>query len=98
MESADDRSDNPYTYLEGYKVSDAAGEDVGEVDGTVYDAPSDVLKYLVVGGRTIPADQIEVHVDNDHVSVPYSAQTVRSAPRIEETSGAFDDLVRNHFA
>ena len=98
MESADDRLDNPYTYLEGYKVSDATGEDVGEVDGTVYDAPSDVLKYLLVGGRAIPADRIEVHVENNHVSVPYSAQTVRSAPRMEEPSGAFDDLVREHFA
>jgi sporulation protein YlmC with PRC-barrel domain len=98
MESADDRLDNPYTYLEGYKVSDAAGEDVGEVDGTVYDAPSDVLKYLVVRGRAVPADRIEVHVEDERVSVPYSAQTVRSAPRIKEPSGAFDDLVHEHFA
>jgi sporulation protein YlmC with PRC-barrel domain len=98
MESADDRSDNPYTYLEGYKLSDAAGEDVGEVEGTVYDAPSDVLKYLVVGGRAVPADRIEVHVEDDRVSVPYNAQTVESAPRMEEPSGAFDDTVRDHYA
>jgi sporulation protein YlmC with PRC-barrel domain len=98
MESADDRSDNPYTYLEGYKLSDAAGEDVGEVESTVYDAPSDVLKYLVVGGRAVPADRIEVHVEDDRVSVPYSAQTVESAPRMEEPSGAFDDTVRDHYA
>jgi sporulation protein YlmC with PRC-barrel domain len=98
MESADERSDNPYTYLEGYKLSDAAGEDVGEVESTIYDVPSDVLKYLVVGGRAVPADRIEVHVEQDRVSVPYSAQTVKSAPRMEEPSGAFDDTVRDHFA
>jgi hypothetical protein len=46
MESANDRSDNPYTQLEGYRVYDASGEEVGRIDDTVYDAPSDVLKYV----------------------------------------------------
>ena len=97
MENANDRSDNPYTQLEGYRVYDAHGEEVGRIDDTVYDAPSDVLKYVVVGGRAVPADRIEVHVEDQHVSVPYSAATVESAPRMEETSGAFDDIVHEHY-
>ena len=98
MEDANDRSDNPYTFLEGYKVSDASGEDFGEIEDTVYDAPSDVLKYVVVRGRAVLADRIEVHAEDQHVSVPYSAATVESAPRMEETSGAFDETVRNHYS
>jgi sporulation protein YlmC with PRC-barrel domain len=97
MEDANNSSDNPYTYLEGYRVSDASGEDVGEIEDTIYDAPSDVLKYVVVRGRAVPADQLEVHPEDQHVSVPYSAATVESAPRIEETSGAFDEAVREHY-
>ncbi|MCA1849234.1 MAG: PRC-barrel domain-containing protein, partial [Actinobacteria bacterium] len=34
--------------MEGYTVYDASGERIGEVGETVYDAPSDVLKYVVV--------------------------------------------------
>jgi sporulation protein YlmC with PRC-barrel domain len=98
MEISDDRSDNRYTYLEGYMVSDAAGEDVGEIEDTVYDAPSDVLKYVVVRGRVVPADRIEVHSEDQRVSVPYERATVESAPSIEEPSGAFDDAVREHYA
>ena len=97
MEEANDRPDNPYTQLEGYKVYDAHGEEVGEIDDIVYDAPSDVLKYLVVRGRAIPADQITVDAEDQRVSVPYEAATIGSAPKIEETSGAFDDTVREHY-
>jgi sporulation protein YlmC with PRC-barrel domain len=97
MESANDRPDNPYTQLEGYSVNDASGEEVGEIEDTVYDAPSDVLKYVVVRGRAIPADQIRVDAEDQRVSVPYDAATIESAPKIERTSGAFDDLVREHF-
>jgi sporulation protein YlmC with PRC-barrel domain len=43
MERANHGRDNPYTQLEGYKVHDASGEEVGEIEDTVYDAPSDVL-------------------------------------------------------
>jgi sporulation protein YlmC with PRC-barrel domain len=93
----EDAGDNPYTYLEGYKVSDASGEVVGEIEDTIYDAPSDVLKYVVVRGRAVPADSIEVHAEDQHVSVPYSAATVESAPRMEETSGAFDNIVHEHY-
>ena len=82
MESANDRSDNPYTQLEGYRVYDASGEEVGRIEDTVYDAPSDVLKYVVVRGRIIPAEQIEVHVEEQSVSVPYDAETIESAPHI----------------
>ena len=97
MQEANDRSDNPYTQLEGYSVNDASGEEVGEIEDTVYDAPSDVLKYVVVRGRAIPADQIRVDAEDQRVSVPYDAATIESAPKIERTSGAFDDLVREHF-
>ena len=97
MEEANDRSDNPYTQLEGYSVIDASGEEVGEIEDTVYDAPSDVLKYVVVRGRTIPADQITVDAEEHRVSVPYEAATIESAPEMEGTSGAFDDTVREHY-
>jgi sporulation protein YlmC with PRC-barrel domain len=97
MEEENHRSDNPYTYLEGYTVNDVSGEKVGEIEATVYDAPSDVLKYVVVRGRTVPAEGIEVEVEEQRVSVPYDAATIESAPRIEETSGAFDETVREHY-
>jgi sporulation protein YlmC with PRC-barrel domain len=58
MEEKDHRADNPYTAMEGYGVYDASGEEVGRVEDTVYDAPSDVLKYLVVNGRPIPAPRL----------------------------------------
>ena len=97
MERANDRSDNPYTQLEGYRVYDASGEEVGEIEDTVYDAPSDVLKYVVVGGRTIPAEQIEVQVEGQSVSVPYDAEVIESAPHIAHFSGAFDEAVHKHY-
>jgi sporulation protein YlmC with PRC-barrel domain len=97
MESANHRSDNPYTHMEGYRVLDASGKEVGEIDDTVYDAPSDVLKYVVVGGRPIPAGRIEVDAAGQRASVPYDSMTIESAPRMEETSGAFDEAVREHY-
>ena len=98
MEEKDHRADNPYTAMEGYGVYDASGEEIGRVEDTVYDAPSDVLKYVVVKGRPIPADRVEVDPDEQCISVPYDAATVESAPRIEDPSGAFDDAVREHYA
>ena len=97
MERANHGRDNPYTQLEGYKVHDASGEEVGEIEDTVYDAPSDVLKYVVVRARPIPAERIEVHVEEQTISVPYEAATIESAPEMKETSGAFDDAVREHY-
>jgi sporulation protein YlmC with PRC-barrel domain len=97
MEEADHRADNPYTALEGYKVYDASGTEVGEVEETVYDAPTDVLKYVVVGGRPIPAEAIDVDPDGQRVSVPYDRKTVESAPEMEDTSGAFDQAVHEHY-
>ena len=97
MERVNDRSDNPYTYLEGYMVSDASGEDVGEIEATIYDAPSDVLKYVVIRGRPIPAERIEVDAGEQRVSVPYDARTIESAPQMEEPSGAFDEAVHEHY-
>ncbi len=98
MDERDHRVDNPYTAMEGYGVYDASGEEIGRVDDTVYDAPSDVLKYVVVNGRPIPADRLEVDAERERVSVPYDATTVGSAPRMEDPSGAFDDAVRAHYA
>jgi sporulation protein YlmC with PRC-barrel domain len=97
MKRANHRPDNPYTQLEGYRLNDASGEEVGEIEDTVYDAPSDVLKYVVVRGRPIPAERIEVDAADQRVSVPYDARTIESAPRMEETSGAFDEAVHEHY-
>ena len=95
MEEANHRADNPYTAMEGYSVYDASGTEVGEIEDTVYDAPSDVLKYVVVDGRPIPAESIDVHAQR--VSVPYDKETVESAPKMEEPSGTFDETVREHY-
>ena len=97
MDDADHRSNNPYTTMEGYTVLDASGAPLGRIEDTVYDAVSDVLKYVVVNGRTVLADNIEVTPQAERVSVPYDRETVDSAPRIEDPSGAFDDAVREHY-
>lgn len=97
MDEADDRSRNPYTALEGYIVLDDAGDEIGEVEETVYDAVSDVLKYLSVNGHAVLADRIEVDPDAEVVRVPYDGETVRSAPALQETSGEFDDGLRAHY-
>jgi sporulation protein YlmC with PRC-barrel domain len=97
MEEQNNRSDNPFTQLEGYRVLDASGEDVGKVEDTVYDAPTDVLKYVVVEGRAVPAERIEVHVEGQRVSVPYDAATIESAPEIATFSGAYDEAVHEHY-
>ncbi len=97
MEEADHRAENPYTEMEGYTVYDASGERFGEVQDTVYDAPSDVLKYVIVDGRPIPADNIEVDPGERSVSLPYDRETVESAPGMQELSGAFDAAVREHY-
>jgi sporulation protein YlmC with PRC-barrel domain len=98
MEEKDHRADNPYTAMEGYGVYDASGEEIGRVEDTVYDAPSDVLKYVLVNGRPIPADRIEVDAEDRRVSVPDTAATIESAPRMQDPSGAFDAAVREHYA
>jgi sporulation protein YlmC with PRC-barrel domain len=97
MESANHRPDNPYTQMEGYQILDASGEEVGEIEDTIYDAPSDVLKYVVVRGHPIPAEWVEVDAAEQRASVPYDSKTIESAPRMEEPSGAFDEAVREHY-
>ena len=97
MEEADHSADNQYAAMEGYKVYDVSGTEVGEVEGTVYDAPSDVLKYVIVGGRPILAEVVDVDPNQQRVSIPYDRETVESAPEMEEPSGAFDDAVREHY-
>ena len=97
MDEADHRAENPYTVMEGYTVYGASGEEIGVVQDTVYDAPSDVLKYVIVDGRPVPADSIEVDAGEENVFVPYNRETVESAPRMQEPSGAFDAAVREHY-
>jgi sporulation protein YlmC with PRC-barrel domain len=97
MERANHSPDNPYTQLEGYRVNDASGEEVGEIENTVYDAPSDVLKYIIVRGRPIPAERVEVDAADQRVSVPYDTRTIESAPQMEKTSGAFDRAIHEHY-
>jgi sporulation protein YlmC with PRC-barrel domain len=97
VEEADHRADNPYTEMEGYTVYDVSGESFGEVEETVYDAPSDVLKYIVVDGRPVPAESVDVNAGEQRVSLPYDRGTVESAPEMEEPSGAFDATVREHY-
>jgi sporulation protein YlmC with PRC-barrel domain len=97
VEEADHRAGNPYTAMEGYTVHDASGTEVGKIEGTVYDAPSDVLKYVLVNGRPIPAESINVDAAGQRVSIPYDKETIESAPEMDEPSGAFDDAVRAHY-
>ena len=97
MEEADHRADNPYTAMEGYELQDASGAEVGRIEETVYDAPSDVLKYVIANGRAIPADRIEVDAENERVRVPYEREVIESAPVPEDTSGEFDRALRAHY-
>ena len=92
-----EEADNPYAEMEGYTVYDASEAEIGEIESTVYDAPSDVLKYVVVDGRPIPAEAIAVDPDEQRVSIPFDRETVESAPRMESFSGAFDDAVHEHY-
>lgn len=98
MDEWDHTPYNPYTALEGYKLLDASGEEVGEIETTVYDAPSDVLKYVVVNNRTVPADGLKVDAEGERVSAPYDRRTIESAPEPEDPSGAFDEALREHYS
>jgi sporulation protein YlmC with PRC-barrel domain len=83
--------------MEGYEVLDGTGARVGEVQETVYDAVSDVLKYIVVNGHTILADRIEVDAEEECVRVPYDRQIIESAPALQDLSGEFDRALRAHY-
>jgi len=83
--------------MEGYEVRDGSGARVGEVEETVYDAVSDVLKYIVVNGHTILADRIEVDAEEECVRVPYDRETIESAPALQDLSGEFDRALRAHY-
>lgn len=91
-------ADNPYTFLEGYELYDADRRKVGEIGHTVYDAPSDVLKYVVVNGHTVPADDLKVEADTESVSVPYDRETIESAPDLKDFSGEFDEKLHAHYS
>lgn len=93
----DARDQNPYTAMEGYTLQDALGVVIGKIEETVYDAVSDVLKYVAVNRRAIPADRIEVDAENRRVRVPYERKTIESAPALQEPSGEFDKALRTHY-
>ena len=97
MDSEDHRASNPFTALEGYEVLDASGDGVGRVEDTVYDAVSNVLKYIVVAGRPIPADTVGVDAEAGRVTVPHERTTIETAPEMQNLSGAFDAAVREHY-
>ncbi len=97
MDSEDHRASNPFTEIEGYEILDASGTGVGRVEDTVYDAVSNVLKYIVVAGRPIPADDVDVDAEAERVTVPHERSTIETAPEIRDLSGAFDDAVREHY-
>ena len=97
MDSEDHRASNPFTALEGYRVIDASGANVGRVEDTVYDAVSNVLKYIVVAGRPIPADDVSVDAEAERVTVPHGRSTIETAPEMQDLSGAFDTAVREHY-
>ena len=97
MDSEDHRASNPFTEMEGYEVLDASGASVGRVEDTVYDAVSNVLKYVVVAGRPIPADDVDVDAEAERVTVPHERSTIETAPEMRDLSGAFDDTVREHY-
>ena len=88
---------NPYTEMEGYRVLDGAGERVGRIEDTIYDEVSDVLKYVIVDGRPVPAEDLNVDAEKEQVVIPFDAETVKSAPKLEHFSGAFDEAVREHY-
>ena len=94
----DARDQNPYTSMEGYKLEDTSGIGIGRIEGTVYDAVSDVLKYVTANGRAIPADRLEVDAENGRVRVPYDRETIESAPALQDpASGEFDRALRAHY-
>lgn len=97
MDSEDHRASNPFTALEGYEVIDASGAGVGRVEDTVYDAVSNVLKYVVVDGHPIPADDVDVDAEAERVTVPHERSTIETAPAMQDLSGAFDAAVREHY-
>lgn len=88
---------NPYTVMKGYRLEDVSGIEIGRIEETVYDAPSGVLKYIVVNGRVVPADNIDVDAQEERVRAPYSRETIQSAPALEEPSGEFDRALRAHY-
>ncbi len=97
VEERDNRADNPYAAMEGYTVYDDSGAEIGRIEDAIYDAPSDVLKYVVVDGRPIPAEDITVDAHDESVYVPFDGETVWSAPHMQPHSGDFDAAVHEHY-
>ncbi|MDP8950755.1 MAG: hypothetical protein M3N18_00655 [Actinomycetota bacterium] len=93
----DAREQNPYTAMEGYELQDASGASVGKIEETVYDAVSNVLKYVIANGHTVPADRIELDATYGRVRTPYSRSLIESSPEPEDPSGEFDQALRAHY-
>lgn len=93
----DARDQNPYTAMEGYELLDASGAKVGEIEDTVYDAVSDVLKYVIANGHVVLADRIEVDAENGRVRAPYPKSLIESSPEPQDPSGEFDRALRAHY-
>ena len=90
-------ADNPYAAMEGYTVYDGSGAEIGRIEDAIYDAPSDVLKYVFVDGRPIPSEEITVDAHDESVYVPFDGETVQSAPDMQPLSGDFDAAVHEHY-
>jgi hypothetical protein len=98
IDDVEDRIDqNPYTAMEGYELQDASGARVGEIEYTVYDAVSGVLKYVVANGHPILADRIEADAENRRIRAPYPKDLIESSPDPEDPSGEFDRALRAHY-
>ena len=97
MQDRGNDADNPYAAMEGYTVYDSSGAEIGRVENTIYDAPSDVLKYVVVNGRPIPAEDVTVDAHDESVSVPFDRGTFETAPKMQPLSGEFDATVHEHY-
>lgn len=90
-------NNNPFTMLNGYTVYDHSGAKVGTVEDTVYDAPTNILKYIIVDRRPVPADRLEVDAELKIINAPYSEDLIRSSPRLHELSGEFDETLHAHY-
>ena len=66
----------------------------GEVEETLFDAASALLKYVLVNGHAVPASGMEVNAEEGCVRVPYEGETKESAPILEDPSGEFDRTLR----
>jgi PRC-barrel domain len=82
--------------LEGMKVKDVNGDKIGTVDDS-YTGPQGYLRYLAVKTgwfgtkrHMIPID--DVHLEGDHLVVPYDKDDLREGPTFDRD----EDFTRRH--